>query len=80
MPRKSTKSSDPPKPTRTPRSRQANAAEPLEETIRRRAYELHLERGGAHGGDLDDWLRAEREIGVQDEPTASSRKAAKRKS
>lgn len=33
-----------------------------EERIRRRAYELHLERGGAHGFALDDWLRAEAEI------------------
>lgn len=33
-----------------------------EERIRRRAYELHLERGGGHGFALDDWLRAEAEI------------------
>ncbi|HEY3044481.1 MAG TPA: DUF2934 domain-containing protein [Vicinamibacterales bacterium] len=32
------------------------------EDIARRAYELFLERGGEHGGDLDDWLRAEREL------------------
>jgi len=30
-----------------------------------RAYELFLERGGADGGDFDDWLAAEREIGVR---------------
>ena len=30
--------------------------------IARRAYELYLQRGGEHGGDLDDWLRAEREL------------------
>ena len=35
---------------------------PAEEQIRRRAYELYLERGGASGDELDDWLRAEREI------------------
>jgi len=28
-----------------------------------RAYELYLARGGADGGDFDDWLAAEREIG-----------------
>ena len=36
--------------------------DPLTEAIARRAYELFLERGGAHGNDLDDWLRAEREL------------------
>ena len=28
-----------------------------------RAYELYLARGGRDGGDFDDWLAAEREIG-----------------
>jgi DUF2934 family protein len=28
-----------------------------------RAYELYLARGGSDGGDFDDWLAAEREIG-----------------
>jgi hypothetical protein len=31
----------------------------VEERIRRRAYELYLERGAAHGSEVDDWLRAE---------------------
>lgn len=30
-----------------------------EEQIRAKAYELYLQRGGASGGGLDDWLRAE---------------------
>ena len=30
--------------------------------IARRAYELFLARGSEHGRDLDDWLRAEREL------------------
>jgi hypothetical protein len=30
--------------------------------IAMRAYELFLARGGADGGDFDDWLAAEREI------------------
>jgi hypothetical protein len=30
--------------------------------IARRAYQLHEERGGGHGHDVDDWLRAEREL------------------
>jgi hypothetical protein len=33
-----------------------------EEEIRRRAYEIYLERGGQPGGELDDWLQAEREL------------------
>ena len=32
------------------------------EDIARRAYELFVERGAEHGGDLDDWLRAEQEL------------------
>jgi hypothetical protein len=30
--------------------------------IRRRAFEIHIERGGIHGCDLDDWMQAEREL------------------
>ncbi len=30
--------------------------------VAHRAYELHEQRGGGHGHDLDDWLRAEREL------------------
>jgi hypothetical protein len=32
-----------------------------EERIRRRAYELYVERGGQPGDGVGDWLRAERE-------------------
>jgi hypothetical protein len=32
------------------------------EEIARRAYELFLARGGAHGHDLEDWFQAEREL------------------
>lgn len=34
----------------------------LEERIRRRAYELYVQRGSRSGSELDDWLRAEQEI------------------
>ena len=30
--------------------------------IRERAFDIHIERGGIHGCDLDDWLQAEREL------------------
>jgi Protein of unknown function (DUF2934) len=32
------------------------------EEIRRRAYEIYLERGEQPGRDLDDWHQAEREL------------------
>jgi hypothetical protein len=39
------------------------APEPmLENAIRHRAYELYLQRGKAHGHDVDDWLQAEAEL------------------
>ena len=36
--------------------------EPTPEEIRQRAFEIHIERGGIYGCDLDDWLQAEREL------------------
>jgi Protein of unknown function (DUF2934) len=33
-----------------------------DEEIRRRAYEIYLERGEQPGRDLDDWLQAGREL------------------
>ena len=33
-----------------------------DEEIRRRAYDIYLERGGQPGCDLDDWLQAEQEL------------------
>jgi hypothetical protein len=35
---------------------------PTHEEIRRRAYEIYLERDDFPGDELDDWLRAEREL------------------
>jgi DUF2934 family protein len=37
----------------------------LEEQIRQRAFELYEARGREEGRDLDDWLRAEKEIPQQ---------------
>jgi Protein of unknown function (DUF2934) len=39
--------------------------------IARRAHEIYKARGGEHGRDLDDWLRAERDIDseIDDEQT-----------
>jgi hypothetical protein len=33
-----------------------------DEEIRRRAYEIYLERGEQPGTELEDWLQAEREL------------------
>jgi hypothetical protein len=52
-------------------STHAEAGEPSvgnsvrDQEIRRRAYEIYLERGQEPGLELDDWLQAEREL----EPT-----------
>jgi hypothetical protein len=35
---------------------------PTNEEIELRAYQIYIERGGAHGQDVEDWLRAESEL------------------
>jgi hypothetical protein len=45
----------------TSKSQEAGS-EPSPEAIAKRAYEIFLERGGAHGKDSDDWLQAELEL------------------
>jgi hypothetical protein len=44
----------------TPEPSVANSAR--DEEIRRRAYEIYLERGEQPGHELDDWLQAEGEL------------------
>jgi DUF2934 family protein len=39
-----------------------NGCSPSFEQIQRRAYELFIERGAAHGGDWADWFTAEQEL------------------
>ena len=43
-------------------ARPAQQARLTENDIARRAYELYVLRGREDGGDLDDWLQAEREL------------------
>jgi hypothetical protein len=54
------------KSTETEPARSTTAAGPggksANEEIRRRAYEIYLGRGGQPGGEMDDWLQAEREL------------------
>jgi hypothetical protein len=53
-------------PARIKRKRTVpNDIRSLEQRIRERAHEIYLQRGGADGSDLADWLQAEAEIGVR---------------
>jgi hypothetical protein len=38
---------------------------PADNEVARRAYELFIARGGTHGGDVDDWLLAQRELAAE---------------
>jgi len=48
--------------TLSPKSDEPTVLIPIDQQIRRRAYELYEQRGRTNGHDLDDWLQAEREI------------------
>jgi hypothetical protein len=54
-----------------------------EQEIRRRAYEIYLERGAQPGLELEDWLQAERELTNSPSPrrrmSASLRAASRSK-
>ena len=50
---------------------------PTTEEIRQRAYEIHIERGGFHGCDMDDWWQAEREL--RERSNESNHETPKRK-
>ena len=43
-----------------------------EHEIRRRAFEIYLERGSEPGRDLEDWLEAEHELTTDQSKTASA--------
>jgi hypothetical protein len=45
----------------TPQQTQGNGN--VEEAIRVRAYQLFEQRGRVHGYDVEDWFRAEAEVG-----------------
>jgi hypothetical protein len=45
-----------------------------DDAVRSRAYQLYEARGGEPGADLDDWLRAEREL--RDSTDATDHEAA----
>jgi len=43
---------------------------PTLEQIKLRAYEIFLERRGAPGNQIEDWLQAERELASTSQPKA----------
>jgi hypothetical protein len=49
-------------PVKNSKEPSALSPEKLVEEISKRAYEIHLKRGCAHGSNTDDWLKAEQEI------------------
>jgi Protein of unknown function (DUF2934) len=49
---------------------------PTREEIELRAYQIYIERGGAHGQDVEDWLQAEREFVEKYGSPAQKAKAA----
>jgi hypothetical protein len=65
-----------PRVTRKPRT--AKSAPTLEQ-IQVRAYEIYLERQGAPGSQIQDWLQAEREL-LQGGPTKPRKSARTPKS
>jgi hypothetical protein len=44
------------------KARTSRSASPSAEQIQMRAYEIYLERHGAPGNALGDWIQAEREL------------------
>ena len=51
--------------------------EVLRDGIARRAYEIYVQRGGENGKDVEDWLRAEKEMsGKPADVPAKARTAA----
>jgi hypothetical protein len=50
---------------------------PTGEEIELRAYQIYIERGGAHGQDVEDWVQAERELVEKyDKPVQRAKGAA----
>jgi Protein of unknown function (DUF2934) len=50
---------------------------PTSEEIELRAYQIYIERGGAHGQDVEDWVQAESELVEKyGEPVQTAKAAA----
>lgn len=55
-----------PQAARTQDSDSATISHYDRDRVAARAYEIYMERGGAGGSDMDDWLAAEREFTTGD--------------
>jgi hypothetical protein len=55
-------SADPTQPGTAVREKERVLPATREQEIRNRAYEIYLQRGAEPGCDVEDWLRAEREL------------------
>jgi len=75
--KKRTETASPGQSTATPEGgtngRRQAGADVERDRIAIRAYELYLARGGADGGDFDDWIAAERELIGSIAPAGSDR-------
>jgi hypothetical protein len=49
---------------------------PRREEIEVRAFQIYVERGGTHGQDMEDWLKAERELLEEHGKTRQKTKSA----
>jgi hypothetical protein len=65
--------------TLTPAPDLQTAGIPAPAAIAARAYDLYLARGAQHGNDLDDWLRAERELREADDDAAPAPRVSRRR-
>jgi hypothetical protein len=62
-------------PSPAPRKPRAAKSHPTPEQIQLRAYEIYLERRGAPGNALQDWVQAERELLQKPRKTTRATKA-----
>ncbi len=54
------------------------ATKTIEDSVKQRAFELYISRGGIHGNDREDWFLAEQEVlGNTDNSKANKRSKAK---
>ena len=50
-----------------------------QQKIAKRAYQRFEARGARHGSDLDDWLKAEKEVSAEEKKAGKAKKTGDRK-
>lgn len=58
------------------RESQSRGAHPTHEEIEARAYQIYIERGRGDGHEVDDWLKAKRELLAEQAQAGRISKAA----